>query len=279
MTTLLRHHGLSRNVYGIVATLRRSAAVRPVPASIPWQPMTALRQRTSEASRKPQYKYPELLSVYVQPTSAGIWVAFRLATMAVSVLSWTVGAPLYLMNPATPAWFVPTFLFVTSGPFLFCAAFGQIVLNIKASLPPAARRTTEDLRAFLAKIPPASRMRITYVRFAPWPLKREVFVSDLRRLPISRVRLVNMQIVGDEAGGAKTIMDGWFGWYRRSFWVNMGYMSRDNSAVPGMWEHVWRQLPVLGEEVAQKPMVEALPKRPLKAKQLVPPPSGSRRTS
>ncbi|KAK3661219.1 hypothetical protein LTR56_000342 [Elasticomyces elasticus] len=73
------------------------------------------------------------------------------------------------------------------------AAFGPTVANITVHLPSSARRSKESLMAFANNVGPNTMLTVKFIRFAPWLATRHMFFADLRRLPISRVRLSNFE--------------------------------------------------------------------------------------
>lgn len=90
------------------------------------------------------------------------------------------------------------------------------------------------------------------MRWIPWPVHRTVWFDELRRLPPSRARLANLEWVPNkhkrEIDGAGRLLGG------RLIKRVMGYLwvdrlqVKDLSSVPGVWERMWEQIPMKGEE-------------------------------
>ncbi|KAK5676281.1 hypothetical protein LTS10_011093 [Elasticomyces elasticus] len=129
------------------------------------------------------------------------------------------------------------------------AAFGPTVANITVHLPSSARRSKESLMAFANNVHP-----MKFIRFAPWLATRNLFFADLRRLPISKVRLSNLEHVPLQNQG-KAELNAFGTWlvkmYFGRYWVNMTGSGQKNSSVPGAWEKMWEQIPWSGEEEAK----------------------------
>ena len=150
------------------------------------------------------------------------------------------------------------------GPAVFCSAFVPLLLSgfafggyvhqINLILPPAARRSKQDLLRYARRIPHNSVLEIKCFWFRPWPVTKQVWFEDLRRLPFSQVRLSNLEHV---PLGTRKAHDnaGWLGWLVRSFmgryWVSRSAL-RDRSRVPGVWDIIWEQIPLVGQEAKIK---------------------------
>ncbi|KAK5110280.1 hypothetical protein LTR62_006133 [Meristemomyces frigidus] len=174
-----------------------------------------------------------------------------MVVMAVGTLLY---APAYFLDPDTPNWTVPAIILISMGPFLACCLYGPTVINITMHLPSPARRSKDSLIAFATKVPPSTRLNLKFIRFAPWPLHRQISYSDLHRLPTSWFRISNLEHLpfgkeeayrsGMWAWAVKT----WFGRY----WVNMASAQRDRSHVPGVWNQVWKGIPFVDSVEAKK---------------------------
>lgn len=125
------------------------------------------------------------------------------------------------------------------------------VSSIRLKLPPNARQSRDAVLRFASNTPPDTLVRVQCIRFAPWLQTRNAYFSDLRKLPFSRWRLANLEHVPpynatqiDESGLKGLFVRSYFG----RFWVNMA-QARDRSAVPGAWEAMYQQMPVIGTKM------------------------------
>ncbi|KAK4894550.1 hypothetical protein LTR27_007191 [Elasticomyces elasticus] len=201
------------------------------------------------------YKYPEKLNIFLAPFTQTAFIGgFRLVSVVVLMVGTVSAAPAWYLDDATPNWTVPLVVLFSAAPFIMAAAFGPTVANITVHLPSSARRSKESLMAFANNVHPNTRLTVKFIRFAPWLATRNLFFADLRRLPISRVRLSNFEHVPLQNQG-KPENKGVWGWMARMYfgryWVNMTGSGQKNSSVPGAWEKMWEQIPWSGEEEAK----------------------------
>jgi len=209
---------------------------------------TAARQARSPAS--PQY--PEVLPLYLASFAQTAFLgAFRLGTLVILLVGTFAAAPAYYFDDSTPNWTILLVLAFSAAPFLAAAAFGPTVANISVYLPASARRSRERLLVFINDVPPNTRLRVQFLRFAPWLTTYNVFFADLRRLPPKGMRLSNMEHVplANQGKVAGKLFWGWVAkMYFGRYWVNMTGSWRDGSKVPGAWDSMWRQIPWEGAE-------------------------------
>ncbi|KAK5123422.1 hypothetical protein LTR85_002854 [Meristemomyces frigidus] len=229
----------------------------------------------------PAYKYPELLNVYLAPTAQTITVGItRLATIVIFGLGTFIYAPAIFLDDEAPNWLVPAAIVGSAVPFLTAVAFGPTITSIRAFLPNSARRSKESLLAFANNTPPNTRLRLQFIRWAPWLTTRDMLFSDFRRLPKSRLRLSNLENTATNEMQAEVLKKyGWLGRaihkYPNRYWVNVTDTKKDRSHVPGVWERMWKQIPMAGDEVViaakgeRKPV--GLQNRPQLGQQVGPP--------
>jgi hypothetical protein len=139
-------------------------------------------------------------------------------------------------------------------PLLATGAFGGYVNHINIILPSVARRSKQSLMAFAARAPPETRLQIKSMWFMPWPYTKQVFLGDLRRLPYSQLRLTNLEhipVATMEAHKKAPI----YSWVVRMlmgrYWVSRQQV-KDRSRVPGVWDRMWEQIPMVGEEAPKR---------------------------
>ncbi|TKA75736.1 hypothetical protein B0A55_05922 [Friedmanniomyces simplex] len=205
-----------------------------------------------QARHPPAPQYPELLSLYLAPfAQTALLGIFRAGTLVILLLGTLVAVPAYYLDASTPNWTIPLVLVFSAAPFLVAAAFGPTVANISVYLPASARRSRERLMVFANDVPPNTRVRVQFIRFAPWLTTYNLFFADLRRLPPAGLRLSNLEHI-PLANQGRAAEKGLWGWMARMYfgryWVNMASSGRDPSRVPGAWETMWRQIPWKGAE-------------------------------
>ncbi|KAK5719703.1 hypothetical protein LTR17_015238 [Elasticomyces elasticus] len=150
-------------------------------------------------------------------------------------------APAWYLDEATPNWTVPLVILFSAAPFIMAAAFGPTVANITVHLPSSARRSKEGLMAFANNVSPNTRLTVKFIRFAPWLATRNLFFADLRRLPISRVRLSNFEHVPLQNQGKAELNA--FG-----TWMRSGRVGEDVGADPLEWRGRGESTGEAGEE-------------------------------
>ncbi|GAB1730720.1 hypothetical protein NU195Hw_g8157t1 [Hortaea werneckii] len=216
--TLLRHNASSiarqtllRSSSRLTSTNRASITPQCLPNKIPstFPSPTARRWETTttpaKQGRKSPYLYPELINIYLAPTTqtalAGI---LRLSTLVVFSLGTFIYVPAIYLDATAPTWLCPLAVLGSSLPFLAAIASGPMITSVRARLPPAARKSKSDLQRWAANPTspslgggslsnPSATLRIQFIRFAPWLVTRDIRLADLRRLPPSRLRLANLE--------------------------------------------------------------------------------------
>lgn len=130
-----------------------------------------------------------------------------------------------------------------------------MVSNIVVVLPPSARKSKDALLRFANDVPPNTLLQLRFIRFAPWFSRRSVFYRDLRRLPLSKNRLSNLEHISwrNERMVQEAIGSGEERALKRSerlvrmfmgrFWVGQGTIAGHNTLVPGVWERMWVRIP------------------------------------
>ncbi|KAI6848157.1 hypothetical protein KC350_g3118, partial [Hortaea werneckii] len=264
--TLLRHNASSiarqtllRSPSRLILTNRASITPRclldKTPSTFPssisrrWETTTA----PAKQGRKSPNLYPELINIYLAPTTqtalAGV---LRLASLVVFSLGTFIYVPAIYLDASAPTWLCPLAVLGSSVPFLAAIASGPMITSVRARLPPTARKSKPDLQRWAANptspsvggLSSSSTLRIQFIRFAPWFITRDIRLSDLRRLPPSQIRLANLehQIPAEEKDRLAywgSTLGKWLDRYFHRYWVNVAGLKRDRSSVPGVWGKVW----------------------------------------
>ena len=210
-------------------------------------------QAISRARREPGAPtsvpvYPERLNIYDSGLPPQVIMgAVRVAGIAVFALGTTVYAPSCYLDPATPWWIAPVAVVASFLPLATSVlAFGPYVHHIYVDLPAGARNSREALLRFTQKPPPSTRLRVSSQRLIPWPVTRSVALKDLWRLPVSRMRLANLEwrppAVRQKATGAAAWL---IRQYYGRFYVSRGQI-KDRSLAPGVFDQMWERIPMLG---------------------------------
>lgn len=133
------------------------------------------------------------------------------------------------------------------------------VSTIRVELPARAKRSQEALLQWASNIPPNTMLEVQSFRFMPWPTHKSIRISDLRRLPQTRwslksANLERIPFMGvwdpDEITGGPVMRR----LYAR-YWVDRAQIT-DKSQAPGVWDRIWEQLPMKGEERASRAAVK-----------------------
>jgi len=224
----------------------------------------------------------DLLNVYqgsvVRTVSVGM---MRIVTIVVFGLGVTMIAPRMFFDPDQSMWWVPGILVGSAVPLVLTALLSApYVSTIRVLVPPSAKKSTEALMRFAERVPADTKVSLQSMRWLPWPTHKEVFFSDLRRLPGRKlsVNLEHIPLGNESAENASKIVGGRLAMrmYGR-YWVDM--TSRNKSQAPGVWEKMWEQIPIKGQELLKtadrKPPVMAnrtAPPRPSSGAARVSPP-------
>jgi hypothetical protein len=225
----------------------------------------------------------DLLNVYQGSVIRTVCVGMmRTVTIVVFGLGVTMIAPRMYFDPDQSMWWVPAVLIGSAVPLVLTALLSApYVSTIRVLVPPSAKKSTEALFRFAERVPEDTRVSLQSMRWLPWPTHKEMFFSDLRRLP-GRQLSVNLEHIplGNEAAeNASKIFGGRLAMrmYGR-YWVDM--TSRNKSQAPGVWEKMWEQIPIKGQEplkiAERKPLAMANriapPKPSTVAARVFPPP-------
>ncbi|KAF7196493.1 hypothetical protein HII31_02221, partial [Pseudocercospora fuligena] len=219
-----------------------------------------IRRASTEAThaRQQGVLYPERINVYRAGTSATLSVGLgRVVTIVFFLAGATIWAPAYYFSPDHSSLWVPVYIAAAAIPFIATAlATGPMIHAIRVYLPGRARRSKDDLKRFASQTPAETLLELQYMRWLPWPQTRRMPFGRLRRLqPSLRGGIANLEQqnphVSDEV---KNTLVGWLAhrnWGR--FYVNRA-QRRDRSAVPGVWEGMWKQIPLKGskEDILKK---------------------------
>jgi hypothetical protein len=129
-------------------------------------------------------------------------------------------------------------------------AFGGYVHHINVILPPSARRSKDALTRFAGKVPRDTVVEIKCMWLRPWPVTKSVYFGDLRRLPYNTIRLTNLEHI-PLATRKEQEQRPIYSWMVRlvmgRYWVSRQQI-KDRSRAPGVWDTMWRQIPMVGEE-------------------------------
>lgn len=99
-----------------------------------------------------------------------------------------------------------------------------------------------------------ARVQIKAFWFRPWAHTRNVNLNDLRRLRSSRLRITNLEQqpanYSPRTAALAREHPKWY-WLAQT-WMGRMYVARDQmrdrSRAPGVWNGLWEQIPMLGEE-------------------------------
>jgi len=225
----------------------------------------------------------DLLNVYQGSVIRTVTVGMmRMVTIVVFGLGVTMIAPSIFFDPDQSKWWVPVVLVGSAVPLVLTALLSApYVSTIRVLVPPSAKKNPEALFRFAERVPEDTKIALQSMRWLPWPTHKEVFFSDLRRLPGRKlsVNLEHIPLGNKAAENASKIVGGRLAMrmYGR-YWVDM--TSRNKSQAPGVWEKMWEQIPIKGQEplkiADRKPPAMAnriaLPKTSAAAARLSPPP-------
>ena len=204
--------------------------------------------------RKEGPAYPENLNIFNSGFLPMYVHMLTRITSSVLLATGTFWAINTLFDPTTPNYMVPIFALGSAVPLLASGlSVGGFVHHINILLPSSARRSKDALINFVDRVPPNTRLQIKSFWFRPWAHVRLVEFRDLRRLPSSRLRITNLEqlpLYGQKAAEDAKRHPA-LGWVARS-WMGRYYVStdqvRDKSRAPGVWNTMWQQIPVVGQE-------------------------------
>lgn len=196
----------------------------------------------------------------------------RVVTLVVFGLGF-VAAPNMYYHPDTSNWWVPGVIAGSAIPMVVLTLISApFVSTIRVQIPPSAKRSQQALMQWASNIPPETRLELQSMRFLPWPKHRSIRISDLRRLPQTRwsMGLANLERVSyhGEPWRAEDVTGGRL--VRRlyaRYYIDRAQIT-DKSQAPGLWDRIWEQIPVKGEQpaarmVMKEPVVMANRRQPL----------------
>ena len=166
----------------------------------------------------------------------------------------------YIIVDGTAPWYTGPLIVVGSAiPFLLTGiAWGGYVQHINILLPSAARRSKEDLLRFVSNMPPTAIVQIKSMWFRPWPVTKEVFFEDFRRLPRSKIRVSNLEYAPQKnlEAADKNPMGNWIAKRLMGTLFVSETQVKDRSRAPGMWKKIWEQIPMAGEAPVKREVVK-----------------------
>lgn len=156
-------------------------------------------------------------------------------------------------------WYTPPLILIgcTIPAVLATFALAPWVHQIHVRIPTVARRSKDDLMRWANNIPRHTTLSFSVIRNTPWPTVQYASFEDLQRLPFSKTRLPNLEHVPPEH--EKYVADNQRSWRARflegisrrvygRFYVNTSQKT-DKSAVPGVWDKMWNQIPMEGKRL------------------------------
>jgi hypothetical protein len=193
----------------------------------------------------------DLLNVYQAGQIRTVLVGMtRVVTIVIFGLGIFIVAPRMYFDPDTSMWWVPGVVVGSAIPLVVLALLSApYVSTIRVLLPSYAKKNHDALMRFAENVPDDTRVMLQSMRWLPWPTHKGVFFGDLRRLP-GRTISVNLEHVPlghDKANNAGQILGGRLvlRMYGR-YWVDM--TARNKSQAPGVWEKMWDQIAIKGQE-------------------------------
>ena len=173
-------------------------------------------------------------------------------------------------------WYIPPLFLLGSWlpATLMFLAFAPHVHQIHVRLPLVARRSHEELMRWANNVPRKTVISISMIRLKPWPTVQNAAWEDLSRLPFSFTRLTNLELKPPDHDKYLAQKKGsWWarlieGMARRvlgRFYVNRT-QGKDRSAVPGVWDRMWEQIPMEGTGTRKERAVMVEERRRAEAK-------------
>ncbi|KAF2483881.1 hypothetical protein BDY17DRAFT_294589 [Neohortaea acidophila] len=209
-----------------------------------------------------KYAYPENLNVFDGGLFNTYTIGFtRVATLAIAAYGTLWALPSVIIAGGVPWYVYPAYATLPWLPWLATGIFfGGYVSHINVLLPRAARRSKAELIHFARSIPPTTTLQIKSLWFRPWPHSREVQFGNLRRLPKSWTRLTNLELQPSWTASNRAIARKHrvYDYIARTV-MGRFYVVRDRrretARVSGMWDQMWEQIPVIGEEGGTEKLV------------------------
>ena len=204
----------------------------------------------------------DFLNVYQAGQVRTVFVGMvRMVTIVIFGLGIFVVAPRMYFNPDTSMWWVPGVVVGGAVPLVMTAFMSApFVSAVRVLLPASAKRSHDALMRFAENVPQDTKVLLQTMRWLPWPTHKEVFFSDLRRLPGRKLsaNLEHVPLGHEKAQKASKIMGGRLAarMYER-YWVDM--TARNKSRAPGVWERMWDQITIKGQESLKVAPKDRLP--------------------
>ncbi|KAF1975468.1 hypothetical protein BU23DRAFT_529980 [Bimuria novae-zelandiae CBS 107.79] len=216
---------------------------------------TARRNVTTAAKNVKDKKYAEQIIIYEAGSNRtafiGTWKAIALFQFGVCTV-WL--APHLYLNENQPDKSVRVFQTVavmalaTLPSLILSFITAPFVTSIKLwPVPPNARHSLTALRAFVANLPPTTKLTIQTLRIFPMPKHTTVYAHELRALPPRPLRFANIVLPKSAAWrqrqAEKPLWKGLWEFIeekRFKFYVKEGTTYTMRTGVPGVWEEVAR---------------------------------------
>lgn len=226
-----------------------------LPKNVKTKPRPQLcRHASSHATeaREQVRRYPERINIYRAGTSATLAIGMvRVGTIVFMLVGTGLYAPAYYFSPDHSNLWVPAFIIASAVPFIATSLLtSSMVHAVRVYLPSKARRSKDDLKHFASHTPPHTLLQLQFMRWLPWPQTRSVAFHRLRRMrPSIRAGWANLEHQTPAAIELQT--KSWLGrlLHRQLgvFHINRAQKT-DRSAVPGVFELMWRQIPEKGSK-------------------------------
>lgn len=204
----------------------------------------------------------DLLNVYQGSKVRTVFVGMtRVTTIVILGLAVFLVAPRMYLDPESPTWMVPVVVVGGAIPLVAMSLLSApFVSTIRVLLPSSAKKNTEALHRFAENVPSDTRIMLQSMRWLPWPTHREMFFGDLRRLPGSKlsVNLEHLPLGHDQARRAgQTFGERFVMRMYGRYWVDM--TTRNKSQAPGVWEKMWDQITIKGQEPLKVALKDKIP--------------------
>ncbi|KJX99692.1 hypothetical protein TI39_contig353g00014 [Zymoseptoria brevis] len=174
---------------------------------------------------------------------------------------------MFYMSPNHSNWWIPALILASPIPLLLMLfTTGPFIHSIQVKLPASARTSKEALKAFAERPNADTILRFHYMKLWPWPTSKEIPFGRLRRIkPSLKAGWANLEWVSEQAAEHRKYQDKWWyemaqGVFKRKYYVNRDQKT-DRGAVPGVWNEMWKQIPMKGSR--GDPMVAARSRRPV----------------
>ena len=178
----------------------------------------------------------------------------RLTSLVAFVMGTFIYSPAVYLEGEAPTWFVPLAIVASALPFSLALASGTLVTSIRVHLPDAARKSRDHLLAYASRPPGNAKVRLQFIRWKPWLISKDIYLSDLRRLPASKLRITNLEDITDlQQAHIGKISAGRLGLQRavNRYFVSVKDSGRERAgSVKGVWELLRDKISPLGAAVA-----------------------------